>query len=58
MEHGFWKESYTTEGIPRINLIDYIGYRYFTDDIFKFHSTYWTPVERGAEYSNRIVIPR
>jgi hypothetical protein len=46
------------ESIPMNQLYDKIGYRYFTDGIFKFHSTYWTPITRGAEYSNRIVIPR
>jgi len=56
-------ESYERgEGIGNLesktDLLDKLGWQYFTDGIFQFHSTYWTPVERGQEYSNRTIIPR
>jgi hypothetical protein len=47
-----------TKGIPSRFLIDKVGNQYFRDGIFKFHSTYWSPVEGSREYYTRNVTPR
>lgn len=61
-QHRFSRREKEGEGIPMNQLKDRVGQFYFSsDDIFKFHSTYWTPVERGREYDTRatkMVTPR